>query len=108
MSVANVKALTFDVFGTVVDWRNSIIREGQALGARIGQEADWAAFADDWRGLYQPSMEAVRSGQRGWTILDDLHRESLVTLIERYGLTGSNKVRKSSLVDHAMTDFGLD
>ncbi len=88
MGIEKVKALTFDVFGTVVDWRSSIIREGRAVGARLGQETDWEAFADAWRGLYQPSMEAVRSGQRPWTKLDDLHRESLVILMERFGLSG--------------------
>ena len=86
MNPHTVKALTFDVFGTVVDWRSSIIREGQELARRKNLEADWAAFADAWRGLYQPAMEAVRSGQRPWTKLDTLHRESLVTLLDRFGL----------------------
>ena len=74
---SHIRALTFDVFGTVVDWRTSIIREGEALGRRLGVEVDWEAFALDWRALYHPSMEAVRSGRRPWTRLDDLHRESL-------------------------------
>lgn len=87
-AVANVRALTFDVFGTVVDWRSSIIREGRALGGAKGLDVDWAAFADDWRGLYQPSMEQVRSGQRPWTKLDDLHRESLQTLLAKYRING--------------------
>jgi 2-haloacid dehalogenase len=80
------RALLFDVFGTVVDWRGGVIRELQAFGARHGIEADWPAFADDWRGLYQPSMEDVRSGRRPFTILDTLHRESLVTLLKREGI----------------------
>lgn len=83
-----VKALVFDVFGTVVDWRQSIIRELTAFGNGRGLTHDWAKFADDWRGLYQPAMEEVRSGRRAWTILDDLHRESLKTLIERHGIKG--------------------
>ncbi|MGE0765923.1 MAG: haloacid dehalogenase type II [Hyphomicrobiaceae bacterium] len=83
-----VKALVFDVFGTVVDWRQSIIRDLTAFGNARGLTADWARFADDWRGLYQPSMDEVRSGRRAWTILDDLHRESLVTLLGRYGIEG--------------------
>jgi 2-haloacid dehalogenase len=57
---ARIKALTFDVFGTVVDWRESIIREGQALARAKGLDVDWAKFADAWRGLYQPAMN--RSG----------------------------------------------
>jgi 2-haloacid dehalogenase len=84
----NVKALVFDVFGTVVDWRGSIIRELTAFGNGRGLERDWARFADDWRGLYQPSMEEVRAGRRPWTILDDLHRESLMTLLARYDVSG--------------------
>ena len=81
-----VKALVFDVFGTVVDWRQSVIRELTAFGSAKGFSVDWARFADDWRGLYQPAMEEVRSGRRGWTILDDLHRESLRTLLDRNGV----------------------
>ena len=83
-----IDALVFDVFGTVVDWRSSIIREGRALGERLGVEADWGAFADAWRGMYQPAMERVRSGEREWVRLDDLHRESLCALIESFGIRG--------------------
>src|SRR5262245_7284956 len=83
-----VKALTFDVFGTVVDWRESIIREGQALGGAKGLHVDWAQFADAWRGLYQPAMNRVRSGEVGWTKLDDLHRMSLVQLLGDFHITG--------------------
>lgn len=84
----NVKALVFDVFGTVVDWRGSCIRELTAFGNGRGLALDWAKFADDWRGLYQPSMEEVRAGRRAWTILDDLHRESLIKLLERNNIKG--------------------
>lgn len=80
----NVQALCFDVFGTVVDWRNSIVNEMKQLVPT--HDADWARFADDWRGLYQPAMEAVRSGNRGFVRLDVLHRENLNSLIERYSL----------------------
>ena len=83
-----IEALTFDVFGTVVDWRSSIIREGEQLAQRKGITADWAAFTDAWRGLYQPSMSKVRDGLRPWTRLDDLHRESLVELLERFEIRG--------------------
>lgn len=84
----NVKALVFDVFGTVVDWRSSLIRDLTAFGNGRGLQVDWAKFADDWRGLYQPAMEEVRSGRRQWTILDDLHRESLKRLLEQNGIRG--------------------
>ena len=83
-----IEALVFDVFGTVVDWRTSIVREGRALGERLRVEADWEAFANAWRGMYQPAMERVRSGEREWTRLDDLHRESLCALIESFGIRG--------------------
>lgn len=86
MSNADTKALLFDVFGTVVDWRNSIIREGEWLNRSKGLDVDWARFADRWRGMYQPAMEQVRSGARPWTVLDVLHRESLDVLIQEFGL----------------------
>jgi 2-haloacid dehalogenase len=87
MDPASISALTFDVFGTVVDWRSSIIREGEAFGKAHRLSLDWAKFADAWRGLYQPAMEEVRSGRRPWTRLDDLHRESLVRLLRDFGVT---------------------
>jgi 2-haloacid dehalogenase len=92
-----VEALLFDVFGTVVDWRGSIIAELTRFGADKGIAADWEAFTDDWRGLYQPSMEDVRSGRRAWTILDVLHRESLDTLLAKYGITGLSEADKVHL-----------
>lgn len=85
-----VKALTFDVFGTVVDWRTSIIREGRKLGERKGIDVDWENFVDAWRGLYQPAMSKVREGKRPWTKLDDLHRESLERLLAEYRIEGLN------------------
>jgi 2-haloacid dehalogenase len=93
-AVSGVAALLFDVFGTVVDWRSSIIAEMRAFAPVRGRQADWAAFADAWRGLYQPAMEEVRSGRRSWTILDVLHRESLDELLDRYGLTGLDEAEK--------------
>lgn len=86
--LAGVKALGFDVFGTVVDWRSSIIREGQALGRAKGLDVDWEAFTDAWRGLYQPALEKVRSGAMPWTRLDDLHRMSLDRLLEDFKIKG--------------------
>jgi 2-haloacid dehalogenase len=83
-----VKALVFDVFGTVVDWRGSSIRELTAFGNGRGLKRDWDQFADEWRGLYQPAMEEVRSGRRPYTILDVLHRESLEKLLEKYEIKG--------------------
>ena len=87
-TVPQIKACIFDVFGTVVDWRNSIAREGEALGRAKGLQVDWLKFADAWRGLYQPAMEKVRSGAMPWTKLDDLHRMSLDRLLKDFGVTG--------------------
>ena len=85
---SSVQALTFDVFGTVVDWRSSIIREGEALGRAKGLTVDWARFADSWRGLYQPNLSRVRNGELPWTKLDDLHRMSLDRLLVDFGIAG--------------------
>ena len=80
-------ALLFDVFGTVVDWRGSIIAEGRAFGRARGLDVDWAAFADGWRAKYQPAMQRVRDGQTGWVKLDDLHRQNLDELLEEMAIT---------------------
>jgi len=80
------KALVFDVFGTVVDWRGSIIREGQALGRRKKLKVDWPAFADGWRAGYRPAMARVRSGELPWTKIDALHRMILDDLLLRFPL----------------------
>jgi len=81
-----VKALVFDVFGTVVDWRGSIIREGMALGRSKRLKVDWPAFADAWRAGYRPAMARVRSGELPWTKIDDLHRMILDDLLKRFQL----------------------
>ena len=86
--LSRVKALTFDVFGTVVDWRTSIIGETRKLGECKGIDIDWESFVDAWRGLYQPAMAKVREGRRPWTKLDDLHRESLKKLLAEYRVEG--------------------
>ena len=91
---SDVQALLFDVFGTVVDWRGSIIDELTRFGATKGLNADWARFTDDWRALYQPAMEEVRSGRRAWTILDILHRESLEKLLAKYKIASLTEAEK--------------
>jgi 2-haloacid dehalogenase len=91
-----VKALVFDVFGTVVDWRGSIIREVKALARMKKLDLDPAAFADAWRAGYQPAMARVRSGDLGWTKIDALHRMILDDLIARFGVRGL----KEAEVDH--------
>jgi 2-haloacid dehalogenase len=83
---AAIQALIFDVFGTVVDWRGTIIREGETRWKPRGIDIDWAKFADDWRKQYQPQMQRVRSGELPWTNLDALHRESLDRLLDDRGI----------------------
>ena len=82
----NVKALVFDVFGTVVDWRSSIAREAAAFFAKRDVAVDPEAFADAWRRRYQPGMEEVRSGRRPFTRLDVLHRENLELVLADFGI----------------------
>lgn len=88
MTVPDVDALLFDVFGTVVDWRSGVIRDGERLGEAEGLEVDWAAFADAWREEYRPSMDRVRRGEIPWRNLDALHRESLEELLDRFEVDG--------------------
>ena len=81
-----VKALFFDVFGTLVDWRSSIAREAAAILGPRGHALDWSAFADAWRDEYQPGMEEVRSGRIPFSKLDRLHRLNLERILPRFGL----------------------
>ncbi len=80
----SVKALFFDVFGTLVDWRTSVAREAARILASHGQALDWVAFADAWRGEYQPGMEEVRSGRIPFSKLDVLHRRNLERFLPRF------------------------
>ena len=86
MKTSQVRALVFDVFGTVVDWRGSLIREGRTLGAKKRLDVDWAAFADAWRGGYQPAMQKVRTGQLPWMNIDQLHRLILDDLLQQFAI----------------------
>jgi 2-haloacid dehalogenase len=91
---AAVKALVFDTFGTVVDWRGSIIEEGTAWGTSKGITVDWARFADRWRAGYAPSMEKVRKGEMPWTNLDQLHRALLEELLGEFHIEGLSEEDK--------------
>jgi 2-haloacid dehalogenase len=97
MEASGVKALIFDVFGTVVDWRGSVIREGEELGRKKNLDVDWAAFADEWRGRYAPSMDRVRRGELPWTNLDALHRASLEELLEEFGIEALTEEEREHL-----------
>lgn len=81
-------AIVFDTFGTVVDWRTSLIDDLTAYGNGKGITADWAGLVDAWRQAYKPSMARVRKGELPWTRLDDLHRATLDRLVEQFGVKG--------------------
>ena len=97
MNSATPQALVFDVFGTVVDWRGTIIREGAALSQRLGLQADWPALADAWRAGYQPAMRRVAAGELPWTRLDELHRLILEPLLPRFGLEALDQAERDAL-----------
>jgi 2-haloacid dehalogenase len=92
-----VKALFYDVFGTLADFRTSIAREAEALLKPKGYALDWPGFADAWRGQYQPALEEVRAGRRPYCKLDILHRENLETVLQRFGVTGLSDDEKDTL-----------
>lgn len=86
-NLSQVKAMTFDVFGTVVDWRSSIAREIQDIGQKKGFDLDWNSFADEWRSGYAPSMNKVRNGEMPWTKIDTLHRLILDELLSKHKIS---------------------
>jgi len=92
-----VKALVFDTFGTVVDWRSSIAKEIEDLARRKGVSVDGAKFADAWRGGYGPSMNRVRTGELPWTVLDDLHRMILDRILVEFKITGLSGAETDAL-----------
>ena len=83
-----IKALVFDVFGTVVDWRTSVIEECNSLEKHTGISGDWEKLTDMWRQNYMPSMDKVRNGEREWVNLDSLHKESLINILKELNITG--------------------
>jgi 2-haloacid dehalogenase len=95
-ALAGVEAMTFDVFGTVVDWRTSIIREGQVLSLEKGFYLDWESFADAWRSGYGPAMNRVRTGELPWLKIDQLHRMILDDLLVEYDFPAMSEVE----IDH--------
>ena len=98
-AISQLKALVFDVFGTVVDWRSSLITELSAFGQRRGIQADWPLLVDEWRAAYYPSMDRVRKGEQTWTTLDALHRQSLEGLVASLGIGGLRPEDLDELTD---------
>jgi 2-haloacid dehalogenase len=95
-----VRAIVFDTFGTLVDWRGSLIDAFEKFGNQRGLEAPWATLADRWRATYRPNLDRVRRGELGWTILDQLHLSALAEILPEFGITS---LAESDL--HYLTDF---
>ena len=93
------KALLFDVFGTLVDWRGGIAREAERLLAPLGYHLDWLAFASAWRAQYQPAMEEVRAGRIAFCKLDQLHRRNLERILPRFDI--------ANVPDQVLADLNL-
>jgi 2-haloacid dehalogenase len=93
-NIFGVKALAFDVFGTTVDWRGSLIREAEEWGRARGLEINWPRFADSWRAGYAPAMDQVRKGLLRWMNLDQLHRKILDQLFAEYKIDGLSETEK--------------
>jgi len=87
LALTQIKALVFDTFGTVVDWRSSLISDLSEYGRKKGVAADWTLLVDEWRAAYVPSMDRVRTGDLPWTTLDALHRQSLELLVAQLGIS---------------------
>ncbi len=96
-SPSSVRALVFDVFGTVVDWRGSIIREGRAFGKDKNLKVNWTRFADAWRAGYRPAMDRVRKGELPWMNIDSLHRLILDELLAKFRVDGLTEADKDHL-----------
>ena len=96
-NLSQVKAMTFDVFGTVVDWRSSIAREIKEMGQRKGFVLDWDSFADEWRSGYKPAMDKVRNGELPWTKIDTLHRMILDEMLTRHQISNMSEDEKDYL-----------
>jgi 2-haloacid dehalogenase len=95
--LSDVRALTFDVFGTTVDWRSGVAAEARRLGSVRGVEGDWERLADSWRALYMPSMNRVRLGELPWTNFDRLHRLSLDQVLTDLGIVGFDEAARDEL-----------
>ena len=105
MPQIGVKALFFDIFGTLVDWRTGVAREAKSILNPLGFSLDWIAFAEAWREQYQPGMEEVRAGRIPYTKLDVLHRQMLRTILPRFGL---DKIRETELDQLTLAWHRLD
>jgi 2-haloacid dehalogenase len=97
--LSEVRALTFDVFGTCVDWRSGVAAEARRLGSQNEIDADWERLAESWRSLYMPSMNRVRSGELPWTNFDRLHRLSLDQVLRDMNIDGFDSAAREELTN---------
>jgi len=95
--MTSIRAMFFDVFGTLVDWRTGVAREADRVLSPLGYTLDWTGFADAWRAEYQPGMEEVRSGRIRFSKLDVLHRHNLERFMPRFGLTDLSETVRHEL-----------
>jgi 2-haloacid dehalogenase len=96
-NISQVRAIVFDVFGTVVDWRGSITREVRAVAERLRVDGDWERFADRWRAGYSKGTRDVREGKREWMTADQMHRERLDILLNEFGMSGLSEEETDDL-----------
>jgi 2-haloacid dehalogenase len=94
MSVSDIKAIVFDTFGTVMNWRVSVIEDFRLFGKRKAIDVNWEAFVDEWRTAYRPGMDAVRSGKWPWTKVDRIYRMKLDEILPKYGINGITEDEK--------------
>jgi len=97
MSLQDIKAILFDTFGTVTDWRGSIVEDFRAFGKHKALDVDWEAFVDEWKTAYRPGMDAVRSGKWPWTRVDQIYRAKLDEILPKYGVSGLSEADKVHL-----------
>jgi 2-haloacid dehalogenase len=95
---AKPKALFFDMFGTLVDWRSGVAREARTVLASQSFDIDWLGFADAWRDEYQPGMEEIRAGRQPFARLDVVHRRNLERILSRFGLDRTDAATREALV----------
>src|SRR5262245_27488433 len=103
----SVKALFFDVFGTLVDFRSGVAREAESIFGAAGHKLDWGAFADAWREEYQPALEEVRAGRMAFRKLDVLHRENLDRILPRFRISGARRGRGAQSQPRVASPSGL-
>ena len=104
----SVKALLFDVFGTVVDYRSTIIREGNRINNEKNLEIDWALIADKWRGKYRPTLNLILNGEMPWTKLDNIHHQALLDILDELNINSLSydEVENLNRIWHRLSPWG--